>query len=764
MYRTVLAMAALVSAAFAQVNVLTANYSNERTNANLQEAQLTPSSFVQGSFGKIGTLPVDGQVYAQPLYVSGLTIPGQGNRNVLFVATQHNSVYAYDADSLAEPVILWHVNLGPSVPSTTFGPNYRDIQPEIGILSTPAIDLERLAIYVVTANLTAGGVVYRLHALGLATGEERMNGPVALTATLPGNSVWGNGDGTVSLDPIGHLQRPGLLLANGAVYVAYGSHADQGAWHGWLLIHDASDLTHRFGAYTTTPNGMGAAIWQSGRGLPADDAGSVYAVTGNGDFDGISNFAESFLRFSGTTPVPADWYTPMNWQFLADGDYDLSSGLALVPGTHLLLGGDKYGQFYLVNGDSMGHLGGNAQVIQAVQWGGIFNFAIWNRADGAYVYVQEQGSVLKCYLIADSRISTAPVAVSTVGGDMANGGMAISADGVQNGILWETTTARSRPARPAMLHAYDASNLAELWNSEMNAADNLGGFAKFAAPTVANGKVFVPTSANVVVVYGLKQGLAALSRAPAIAAIANGASGSQAAIAPGEVITVIGRNIGPSLPLAAAGTDAAATASVVQVLFDGAPAPVLKASDRQISAVVPFGIAQGLSHVQVQYGDQTSNPYAIPVMAAQPGLFSAGWSGAGQAAVENADGSINSIDNPAAAGSTILLFATGLGQFSPPVADGALISGDTLPQPVLPVSVQVGGRPAGVRFAGSVPGMVAGFVQIQIQLPAGISGPAVPVMLQAGAWNSQETATISIAALVAEPEPQPDPQPGTRPD
>ena len=214
-------LTALAAAGFAQTNVLTANYDNNRTNANLQETLLTPVNVAPGSFGKLGTFPVDGQIYAQPLYVSRLAVPGHGIRNVLFVATQHNTVYAYDADSSAQPLVLWHVNLGPSVPSSTFGAAFHDISPEIGILSTPVIDRQRGVIYVVSFSPAGGSVAYELHALDLGSGAERLNGPGTLGATVPGNGAGGNGDGTMSFDPMWHLQRPGLLLLNNAVYIAF---------------------------------------------------------------------------------------------------------------------------------------------------------------------------------------------------------------------------------------------------------------------------------------------------------------------------------------------------------------------------------------------------------------------------------------------------------------------------------------------------------------------------------------------------------------
>ena len=220
----------------AQVMVLTANGSNDRTNANLQETNLTPVNVIPGSFGKLGSLPVDGQVYAQPLYVSGLMIPGKGLLNVLFVATMHNSVYAYNADAMAPPDLLWRVNLGPSVPSTMLYTDYSDIDPEIGILGGGAIDLQRGVLYVVSETLQRGVPAFFLHALDLTSGAECLNGPAEITAAVPSA-----GAGVV-FDPLQHLQRPGLLLANDAVYIGFGSHADQNLWHGWLMSYDAANV------------------------------------------------------------------------------------------------------------------------------------------------------------------------------------------------------------------------------------------------------------------------------------------------------------------------------------------------------------------------------------------------------------------------------------------------------------------------------------------------------------------------------------------
>jgi len=491
----------------AQVNVLTANYGNDRTNTNSQEATLTPSNVASGHFGKIGAFPVDGQVYAQPLFVSGLFMPGKGTRNVVFILTQHNSVFAYDADIPSGAGLLWRVNLGPSIPSTVFDqPDspYEDIAPEIGILSTGVIDAQRQILYVVSGNYGADGVAYRLHALDLMTGSEQLNGPVTIGGGVPGAGA-DSQDGALAFDPLWHIQRPGLLLANNQLYIACGSHADAGSWHGWLFGYNAGDLSQPPAVVSLSPNGYGASIWQSGRGLASDAGGNVYAITGNGDYDGTTDFGESFLRFGPAGLSVADWYTPSNWQDLANNDYDLSAGPALIHGGQFVVGGDKNGNLYLVKAGLMGGLGGNAQIIVGVQWGGIFNLAIWNQAGGAYVYVQEQSGPLECFQLSGGALAAAPISVSKVITDSAYAGLAVSANGTSGGIVWETTGDHNNPALPGTLHAFDAANLSnELWNSNKNAAaDALGKFAKFANPTVVNGRVYVPTWSMAVTVYGL---------------------------------------------------------------------------------------------------------------------------------------------------------------------------------------------------------------------------------------------------------------------
>jgi hypothetical protein len=491
----------------AQVNVLTANGSNERANANLQETQLAPATVTSSTFGKIGTFSVDGQVYAQPLYVSAQSMPGGGGQNVLFVSTMHNSVYAYNADSMWPPTVLWHVNLGPSVPSTMlFGPN-GDAAGEVGILGTGAIDLQRGVLYVVSDILQQGHPVPYLHALDLKTGEERLNGPVAITAAV----TTAGSPGTVPFDPQQHIQRPGLLLANDAIYVAFGSHGDQAPWHGWLMSYDASNLRQQMGVFLATPSGNGGSIWQSGHGLAADDQGNVYAITANGDYDGFQNFGQSFLKLAGAAPLRVASYTPDDWKSMSDNDFDLSAGPALIPGAHMVIGADKLGNLYLLDTDSMA-LSGSAnsesgQNAFSVAQFSIFNFAVWSRTGSTYVYVQGEEEGVKCFQLTSAGFDTSPVSMASSAVRFGRIGMTISANGDQSdsGILWETTGNYNDASARGTLHAFDASNLAnELWNSDMNPdSDGMGAVAKFVNPTVVNGKVFVPTFSKTVVVYGL---------------------------------------------------------------------------------------------------------------------------------------------------------------------------------------------------------------------------------------------------------------------
>jgi uncharacterized protein (TIGR03437 family) len=736
-----------------QVNILTANGGNDRTNANLQEKQLSPSTVSSTTFGRVAKLAVDGQVYAQPLYVAGLSLAGLGTHNVLFVATMHNSMYAWDADSNASGSLLWRVNLGTSVPSTILFGQYGDIGGEVGILSTPAIDLQRGVIYVVSDNLQNGAPVFYLHALDLTNGAETLSGPTVIQAAVDGTGSGGS-NGKIAFDPLQHIQRPGLLLANGAVYVCFGSHGDQSPYHGWIMSYDAGNLSHSFGVYMSTPNGDGGSFWQSGRGSAADAAGNIYAITGNGDFDGVQNFSQSFLKLAGAAPARIGSYTPSNWQSMSNADADLAAGPALISGTHTVIGADKAGGLYVLNGDAMSQPGAtNTGQSVTVSSGPIFNFAVWSRPGNSLVYVQGSRDSLKSFAVTSAGLSAVPVSVAAQVSQYSRVGMALSADGVTDGtgILWEITGNYNDTTTSGIVHAYDASNLSsELWNSAMNPADDMGPVVKFAPPTVANGRVYAPTLGNAVMVYGLLTGIGIVSDPPVVGIVSDAAGYSSAVVSPGEVVSIFGSALGPAT---GAGTQLDAYGNVstniqnAQVFFDGIPAPMLWASANQINAVVPFGLSSQTTQVQVQFQGLSSDICSMPVAASSPGVFSLDGSGTGQAAALNQDGSINSISRPAAAGSVVVLYATGAGQLSPAGVGGTVVSADHLPVPVLAVSVQIGGIDAKVLYAGGAPGIVEGVLQVNVQVPAGTpAGPGVPVVLRVGDRWSQQGLTLAIQA------------------
>jgi hypothetical protein len=255
----VVSFGAIVGRRAVPVNILTANGDNYRTSANLQETQLTPANVMTGHFGKLGSFSVDGQVYAQPLYVSSLAFSGGSTHNVLFIATMHNTVYAFDADRVSGSAPLWSVNLGPSFPPSLWNSSYTDISPECGILGTGAIDLQAGVLYVVAETLQNGTATFTLHALNLLDGSETKNGPVVIQAAASGSGA-GSVGGQLAFSPIQHLQCPGLLLANNSVYVAFGSHMDQSPWHGRVISYKASDLSVQQGVFLTTPNAEGGEI------------------------------------------------------------------------------------------------------------------------------------------------------------------------------------------------------------------------------------------------------------------------------------------------------------------------------------------------------------------------------------------------------------------------------------------------------------------------------------------------------------------------
>jgi hypothetical protein len=495
---------AAIPPARAQVNVTTYHNDNARTGRNLNETLLTPATVNKTGFGRIFTQPVDGYIYAQPLLMNGINIAGKGVHNIVLVATEHNSVYAFDADnnvgSNAAP--LWQVNFGTPVTSAEVGS--ADIEPEIGITGTPVIDPATGTLYVVakTKEIIGGNVSYaqRLHALNISSGAERSGSPVLIQASVPGTGDGTDGLGHVPFNALRENQRPGLVLSNGIVYVAFASHGDNGPYHGWVLGYNAATLALQ-SVYNTTPNGGLGGIWQAGAAPAVDSAGNLYFVTGNGTFDAAPGFGggtslgDSVIKLytSGGLSV-LDWFTPFNQDDLSVRDIDLGSGGALVlpdqsgPNPHLLVFASKEGKIYLLNRDNMGHYNaaGDTQIVQSF----LANHGAWSMP--AYfngrIYVQGIYDTLKAYALTSGLLNPSPVMQTGYAFGYPGATPSITANGTASGIVWTIEN-----ATPAVLHAYNAEDLSsELYSSAMiPERDSAGGGVKFAVPTVANGKVYV---------------------------------------------------------------------------------------------------------------------------------------------------------------------------------------------------------------------------------------------------------------------------------
>jgi hypothetical protein len=500
-------MAATLHAA---TSVTTWHNDNGRTGANPNETILNTSNVNGATFGKLYSLPVDAQIYAQPLYVPSVAIPGNGTHNVLYVATENNSVYAFDADSSSTQP-LWQVNLGVPVPS---GEN---IFPYIGILSTPVIDVSRQAIYLVAQTYANSNAQFYLHSLDITTGKDRVGSPVLISAQVPGVGA-GSSNGTLSLVPFQCLQRTALLELNGNIYVGIGSHADHWPYHGWMLGFDGVSL-RRIALKCYSPNGYGSAIWQGGAGLSADPAGNIYVATGNGDFNpAVGDYGDSVLKLNAAGGlVMTSSFTPSIQQFLESADQDLGTGGVLVmPGSSLqiaptVIAGGKYGQIYVLNGASLGGYNSTDQVVQ--EWSLGSNRLGGNVFYNNMLYIWADGQTLLRYSFNGSSFTAIPPPQNAFQSDPAyanSPAMSISANGLVPGtaILWaahaQNGSVVDGASHPGMLHAYDAVSGEELWNSFQNSADYPGAWAKWSPPTVVNGKVYLATFDSGVAVYGLK--------------------------------------------------------------------------------------------------------------------------------------------------------------------------------------------------------------------------------------------------------------------
>jgi hypothetical protein len=502
-------------------------YKNDlaRSGQNLTESLLTPASVNATDFGKLRFLDTDGKVDAQPLYLSGLPIQGAVH-DVLFVATENDSVYAFDADNGS---VLWQVSVLPSGESASPLPPYgcSQVTPTLGITATPVIDRNAGShgtIYLVAMSRDGSGSSHqRLHALDVTTGAELLGGPQEITATYPSNG------GTMTFDPAQYEERAALLLSQGTIFVSFTSHCDTPPYSGWIMAYSQSSLA-RVAVLNVAPNsgGSGPAIWMSGGGPAADAAGNVYLLTANGAFETVldsngfpnhQDYGNSFLKLtlSGSSLAVADYFTVANTLDESSADLDLGSGgVLLLPdlndsgGTvrHLAVGAGKDGNIYLVSRDSLGKFSGigNANNI----WQQLSNVlgngstgGIWSTPayfDGS-LYYGPVGDHLKAFAVSNAKLSGAPSSSTGTTFGYPGTAPAVSANGTTNGIVWAHEN-----SNPAVLHAYDASDLShELYNSTQapGGRDGFGPGNKFITPTIADGRVFVGTQSGVAV-FGLQ--------------------------------------------------------------------------------------------------------------------------------------------------------------------------------------------------------------------------------------------------------------------
>jgi hypothetical protein len=499
-----------------------------RDGVNSQEYALTTSNVNSGTFGKLFSCPVDAPVYPQPLWAANLTING-GTHNVIFVATENDSVYAFDAD--ASPcVVYWHNSLIPAgeiaPPDSDIGGG--DFQTTIGIVGTPVIDPGTQTIYLVTltevqgSSCAPGRCHQRLHALNLVTGNETAGGPVEISPSIsvPGTGG-GSTNGQVPFDPLHENQRAGLALVNNTIYVSWGSHSDFTPWHGWMMGFNKSNLGAAPIVFNATPNGMGGGIWMGG-GAPAIDANNnIYAITGNGNWDGVNNFGDTMLKLNSGLSVQ-DWLTPSNQSSMDTNNVDFGAGGATIlvdlpsssPVQHLLIGGGKNNELYVVNRDNMGHLeSATSPVVQKLSFSQMIfaTGAFWQNtfyiAAGTF---RGAGTPLQAFLLnpSTSLFNTTPASSSPTAFPERGATPSVSSTGSSNGIVWAIDAGAfgspgTHGTGPAVLHAYDAANLnSELWSSSQVSRDQAGNAVKFTVPTIANGKVYIGTASELDV-YGL---------------------------------------------------------------------------------------------------------------------------------------------------------------------------------------------------------------------------------------------------------------------
>ena len=501
-----------------QPSVLTWHNDNARSGQNLQERILTPANVNASTFGKLAQITADGKVDAQPLYVPSMPVPGRGTHNVLYVMTEHATAYAFDADNGAP---LWSTSLLAAGETPSDNRGCSQVIPEIGITATPVIDLQSGAhgtIYAVAMSKDgAGNYHQRLHALDLTTGSEEFGGPMEIRATYPGSGDEGSG-GLQTFDPKQHEERAALLLLNGIIYTSWTSHCDIRPYTAWVIGYNETNLTQS-AVLNLIPNGIGGGVWGAGAGPAADASGNLYLLTGNGTFDTAltpsgfpanANYGNAFVKVPGNSLSVADYFTMSNSVAESTQDVDLGSGgIILLPTLNdargrprdLAVGAGKDGHIYVVDRSDLGKFNPNANLIyqqlsNAVS-GGIFSTPAW--FNGKLYYGPVNGR-LRAFAFVNGTFAATPASQSANSFPYPGATPSISANGTSSAIVWAVENAPL-----AVLHAYDAGNLAtELYNSSQaaNGRDNFGGGNKFMVPTVVNGKVYAGTPDGVAI-FGL---------------------------------------------------------------------------------------------------------------------------------------------------------------------------------------------------------------------------------------------------------------------
>jgi hypothetical protein len=505
-----------VSGATAAVDVVTYHNDVARTGQNLNEGVLTTANVNSATFGKLRSLPVDGKVDAQPLYLSNLANIAGATHNVLYVATEHDSVYAFDADSGTQ---LWKVSTLGSGEVTSDARGCDQLTPEIGITATPVIDRHagtNGVIYVVAMSKSGSTYFQRLHALDITTGAELFAGPMNISASFPGTGD-NSSNGNVVFDPAQYKERAALLLLNGVVYTTWASHCDIRPYTGWIMGYNQTTLAQT-SVFNVVPNGSAGAIWMSDTGPAADSSGNIYILDANGDFGttlnaggfpGNGNYGNAFLKISTSAGLAvADYFEMQNQQQENDSDADLGSGGALVlpdltdsTGNvrHLAVGSGKDGHIYVVNRDAMGKFNSGSnniyQELSGVLGGGVFSMPAYFNGT---LYYGAVGDAIKAFKVTNAKLATGPASQTSNTFRYPGATPSISANGTSNAIVWAAEN-----TSPAVLHAYDASNLHELYNSnQAGSRDQPGSGNKFITPTIVNGKVYVGTQDSVGV-FGL---------------------------------------------------------------------------------------------------------------------------------------------------------------------------------------------------------------------------------------------------------------------